>query len=53
MTDVAGDPAYAEVRAELKKDLLAWMEKTGDPLLDGPVASPYYGKAWEDLKETD
>jgi len=53
MTDVVGDPAYAEVRAELKKDLLAWMEKTGDPLLDGPVASPYYGKALEDLKETD
>jgi N-sulfoglucosamine sulfohydrolase len=30
------------IQAELRQRLLAWMEQTNDPLLAGPVASPYY-----------
>ena len=35
--NVADDPAYAEVRAELAERLDAWMRETDDPLLDGDV----------------
>jgi arylsulfatase A-like enzyme len=34
------DPDYAEVAAVLRARLEAWMERTGDPLLDGPVPPP-------------
>jgi arylsulfatase A-like enzyme len=36
----AGDPGKAEVLAELRERLEAWMRETEDPLLDGPVAPP-------------
>lgn len=38
--DLAGDPARAEVLADLRGRLEAWMRETEDPLLDGPVAPP-------------
>ncbi len=34
------DPDYAEVAADLRARLEAWMVQTNDPLLDGPVAPP-------------
>jgi N-sulfoglucosamine sulfohydrolase len=34
------DPAYAEVVADLRARLEAWMVETNDPLLDGPVLPP-------------
>jgi arylsulfatase A-like enzyme len=38
--DLAGDAAYAEVKADLAARLEQWMERTGDPLLRGHVARP-------------
>jgi N-sulfoglucosamine sulfohydrolase len=38
--NAAADPARAEVLAELREQLDAWMRETEDPLLDGPVAPP-------------
>ncbi len=40
-----GDPALAQVEAELKRELVAWMRRTSDPILDGPIASPYHHAA--------
>jgi N-sulfoglucosamine sulfohydrolase len=34
------DPDYAEVAADLRSRLEAWMVQTGDPLLEGPVPPP-------------
>ncbi|HYH90904.1 MAG TPA: sulfatase [Solirubrobacteraceae bacterium] len=38
--NVAEDPAYSEVRAELAGRLEAWMRETADPLLEGDVEPP-------------
>ncbi len=38
--NLAADPAYADVRAELAERLDEWMRATSDPLLDGPVPAP-------------
>ena len=38
--NVAGDPAYRQVLADLRGRLDGWMRATHDPLLDGPVPAP-------------
>jgi N-sulfoglucosamine sulfohydrolase len=38
--NLAGDPAHAGTRDELRARLDAWMRETDDPLLNGPVAPP-------------
>jgi arylsulfatase A-like enzyme len=48
-TDLAEDAACATVRRELSAALRDWMVETGDPLLDGPIASPFYRKALQGL----
>jgi arylsulfatase A-like enzyme len=40
MRNLAGDAAFADVRADLDARLHAWMRDTADPLLDGPVPPP-------------
>ena len=39
-TTWSGDPEYADVLADLRARLEAWMEATDDPLLAGPVPAP-------------
>jgi arylsulfatase A-like enzyme len=38
--NVADDPAYAEIRSDMERRLLRWMEETDDPLLKGPLVVP-------------
>jgi arylsulfatase A-like enzyme len=40
----AGDLRYASIKKEMQCELLAWMKKTNDPLLKGPIASPVFYK---------
>jgi N-sulfoglucosamine sulfohydrolase len=44
-TSLAGRPETAEVETDLRQRLLRWMRETRDPLLEGPVASPYRREA--------
>lgn len=48
--NVADDPAYAEVKAQLLAAIRDWMESTGDPLLDGAVTSPQHLNALAELQ---
>ncbi len=40
--NLAGRPSIAAVEERLSAELWSWMRETGDPLLDGPIASPRY-----------
>ena len=51
--NVAGQPIYADIQRELTDRLRGWMQATGDPLLNGPVASPYYARAMRLLAGDD
>jgi arylsulfatase A-like enzyme len=48
--NLAGTPELADVEADLRRRLLDWMQATGDPLLHGPVASPYFTDALARLR---
>lgn len=49
MNNVAGNPTYHDIERDLRERLLDWMRQTDDPLLRGPVASPYYHDALAQL----
>jgi arylsulfatase A-like enzyme len=49
-TNLAGQAAVAATEKDLRRRLLAWMRETHDPLLAGPVASPYYDDALRRLQ---
>jgi len=40
--NLVGRPAIQAVEQRLSTELRSWMRETGDPLLDGPIASPRY-----------
>ena len=48
--NLAGTPNLATVEQDLNLRLLNWMQSTNDPLLNGPVASPYYTEALAHLR---
>ena len=45
LTDVAEDPAYAEIRAHLDRELVAHLRRVGDGILEGPIQTPYHRDA--------
>jgi hypothetical protein len=48
--NLADNPEVAPIQADLRQRLLRWMDQTDDPLLRGPVASPYYADALDRLR---
>ncbi|MFP4384561.1 MAG: sulfatase [Spirochaetia bacterium] len=49
LTDIGQDPSTADIAADLSAMLLAWMKDVDDPLLKGPVRTPYYERTMGDL----
>lgn len=49
--NLARDPDHQELRERLKNHLAAWMAATDDPLLDGPVPSPYHLRISAEMKD--
>jgi arylsulfatase A-like enzyme len=52
LNDLSGEPTHRRTLRELSRRLLAWMREVNDPLLKGPLRTPYYDRALEDLLET-
>ena len=50
MNNRAGDVEYADILEDLRQRLFQWMQDTDDPILKGPIASPYYTRAISQLK---
>lgn len=50
MHNLTGKPEVAEIERDLKRKLLRWMEDTHDPILQGPIPSPYYQTALDMLR---
>lgn len=48
--DCARDSDYAQTVRELSRRLYDWMKQVNDPLLSGPVSTPYYRRAMEDFR---
>ncbi len=46
--NLAQDPSYADLVEELSNRLWQWMEEVGDPILEGPLRTPYYEHAMGD-----
>lgn len=50
MHNLADDVAHTAILDTLRERLFAWMRDTNDPILEGPIASPYYYRAMQQLK---
>jgi N-sulfoglucosamine sulfohydrolase len=50
LEDIGSDQEYAAVVTELSGRLLTWMKDVNDPLLEGPLRTPYYDRAMTDLR---
>ncbi|MFW6309253.1 MAG: sulfatase [bacterium] len=48
--NLAEEPEYEEVCAKFKRQLAKWMKKTDDPLLEGPIPSPYHRRISGEMK---
>ena len=49
LKDIGGEKEHVEMVADLSRQLLEWMREVDDPLLHGPLATPYYRRALADL----
>jgi hypothetical protein len=48
--NLAQKKEYAKIVNEMSDKLWRWMEEVGDPLLEGPLVTPYYNEAMEDYR---
>lgn len=48
--NLAGAPDLASLQGDLRRRLMNWMHDTADPILNGPVPSPYYFEAMQRLQ---
>ena len=49
LNNLAGDEEHRRIRKELEKALMDWMNEVNDPILTGPIRTPYYEMAMEDF----
>ena len=52
-TNLVDEPSCRERSADLRHRLYRWMLDTRDPLIAGPISSPFYSRACERLREAE
>lgn len=52
LDDMGSKKEYNSIVADLSARLLEWMKEVKDPLLQGPLNTPYYQKAMADFQRT-
>ena len=52
LNDIGAVPENSVIVDDLSKRLLSWMENVNDPLLEGPVRTPYYDQAIADMNKS-
>lgn len=50
--NLARDPAYADVKTGMSRALADWMKATDDPIIDGPVQSPFFAAQMADFLDS-
>lgn len=45
--NLVDEPSHQELRSTLDEKLWAWLERVDDPILKGPIATPYYRNVME------
>jgi len=50
--NLAANPDYRSIFDDLRLRLYHWMQETGDPILRGPITSPFYRSGLQLLTET-
>lgn len=50
MHDLSGSADHQDILRTLSDRLWQWMEDVGDPVLQGPIRTPYYERAMEDYR---
>ena len=53
LNDIGSEEEHATTVSELSARLLRWMQEVDDPLLEGPLRTPYYDRAMADLLTAD
>ena len=51
LNDIGSKKENAAIVADLSGRLVAWMKQVKDPLLEGPLRTPYYDRAMRDLMD--
>lgn len=51
--NIAEQNNVTKIKKKLSKELYQWMQKTNDPLLEGPISSPHYRKSLEILLDSE
>jgi len=52
LNDIGNLAENTDLVKQLSAAILKWMKNVNDPLLEGPLKTPYYEKAIESLMET-
>lgn len=50
LRDVSDDPAYAAALSDMNARLWSWLESVDDPILRGPIPTPFYRRATADYQ---
>lgn len=49
--NLVNESGYQDIKQQLERRLYSWMRRTEDPILSGPIATPYYQESLREFKQ--